>query len=297
MRPYLKDYHVHPDYSIDACGSIDEYCQQALKVGIKEICFTPHYDADPERAQIDAYMRVKGELVRLTDDVVKEYIHEVHQARERYAPLGLVVLAGLEVDYASHIEETLRKKLPQFELDFSLGAIHCLEHIAITSTGESEEYFRRKDPRQVCEEYFGVVRDAVGSGLFRTMAHLDAYKVYGIKFYGERILSLHRGLVEPVLELMARNKVGLEINTSPLRKGLKETSPGIEILQAAGHLGVEVNAVGSDAHRIADVGRDLDLAYGLLRTFFETTKCASGEASDMPGNQPSRSAERKLPPL
>lgn len=273
MTKGLKDYHIHPDYSIDAQGSIEEYCQKAVEIGLSEICFTPHYDTDPARAEIDAYMRVDGKLMKLTDEVVKRYIDEVHKAKDKYSASGLLVKVGLEVDYAVHVEEDLRRKLPRFGLDFCLGAVHCLEHIAITSTYESEKYFRRKTAQQVCREYFTVFRDGVSSGFFKTMAHLDGYKIYGIKFCGEEILIAHQGLVEPVLELMAQKGVGLEINTGSLRKGHKETSPGIDILEMASRFGVKVNAIGSDAHKIQDLGKDLDIAQGLLRTIFETTEC------------------------
>jgi len=268
MRSDLKDYHVHPDYSMDAKGSIDEYCQRALEIGIKEICFTPHYDTDPVRKSLDAFMRVNGKLVALTDDVVRRYIDEVHRAGQRYASSGLSVKAGLEVDYAPHIEEELREKLGRFGLDYCLGAVHCLEHIAITSTHESEKYFKGKNAKEVCQEYFGALSNAVSSGIFKTMAHLDAYKIYGTKFCGKEILLAHRGLVEPILKLMGENGMGIEINTGPLRKGQKEVSPGIELLSLAKRFNVKVNAIGSDAHRIEDLGRDLDLARDLVQDIF-----------------------------
>ncbi|MCJ7507169.1 MAG: histidinol-phosphatase [candidate division Zixibacteria bacterium] len=272
MTKGLEDYHVHPDYSMDAQGSIEEYCQKALEIGLSEICFTPHYDTDPARKELDAYMRVDGKPVKLTDEVVKRYIDEVHKTKDKYSASGLSVKVGLEVDYAVHIEEDLRKKLPQFGLDFCLGAVHCLEHIAITSTHESEKYFRGKTAQQVCQEYFTVFRNAVSSGLFKTMAHLDSYKIYGIKFCGEAILIAHQGLVEPILELMAQKGVGLEINTGSFRKGHKETSPGIDILKMASHFGVKVNTIGSDAHKIQDLGKDLDIAQNLLQTIFKPTE-------------------------
>ena len=269
----LKDYHIHPDYSMDAQGSIEEYCQKALEIGLSEICFTPHYDTDPARKEIDAYMRVDGNLVKLTDEVVQKYIDEVHKAKDKYSALGLSVKVGLEVDYAVHIEEGLGRKLPQFGLDFCLGAIHCLDHIAITSTHESEKYFRGKTAQQICQEYFTVFEAAVSSGLFKTMAHLDGYKIYGINFCGEKILTAHQGLVEPILELMAQKGVGLEINTGSFRKGHRETSPGVDILKMASRLGVKVNTLGSDAHQVKDLGKDLDVAQEFLRSIFGTAKC------------------------
>ena len=62
----LFDCHVHPDFSLDASGTIEEYCEKALQIGLKGICFTSHFDIDPERKEIDAFMRVKGKITPLS---------------------------------------------------------------------------------------------------------------------------------------------------------------------------------------------------------------------------------------
>jgi len=251
------DWHVHPDYSLDATGTIDEYCQRALELGIKEICFTTHYDSDPFRKDEDPFMRIDGKIVPLSEDSVKRYIADVKRAGEKYNPFGLSVKAGLEVDYAPHIEDKLRKDLAGFDLDYRLGAVHCLDHIAITASREAERYFKKKSAEVMVTEYYEVLKRAVESGLFQAVAHLDTYKKYGLGFYGEKILTAHRGLVEPVLELMVKNDVGMEINTGILRKEHKEFCPGLEILNLALEMGVKIVAFGSDAHKVKHLGKDV----------------------------------------
>lgn len=258
------DWHVHPDYSLDATGSIDEYCQKALELGIKEICFTTHYDSDPFRKDEDLFMRIDGKIVPLSEESVRRYIEDIGRAGERYSPEGLSVKASLEVDYAPHIEEKLRKDLASFDLDYRLGAVHCLDHIAITASKEAERYFKKRCAEEMVTAYYEALKQAVESGLFDVMAHLDIYKKYGLGFYGEEILTAHRGLVEPVLELMAKNNVGMEINTGLLRKGHKEFSPGLEILNLALQMGVKIVAFGSDAHKVEHLGKDINEAYLLV---------------------------------
>ena len=43
----LTDAHVHPDFSIDAKGTVTEYCDRALEIGLSEIIFATHVDTDP----------------------------------------------------------------------------------------------------------------------------------------------------------------------------------------------------------------------------------------------------------
>jgi histidinol-phosphatase (PHP family) len=171
------------------------------------------------------------------------------------------VKAGLEVDYTPHIQEKLRKDLAGFDLDYLLGAVHCLDHIAITASKEAERYFKKRCAEEMVTAYYEALKQAVESGLFDAMAHLDIYKKYGMGFYGERILTAHRGLVEPVLELMVKNNVGMEINTGLLRKGHKEFSPGLEILNLALQMGVKIAAFGSDAHKVEHLGKGINEAY------------------------------------
>lgn len=259
------DYHVHPNYSLDATGSIDQYCRRALELGLKEICFTTHYDSDPFRKDIDPFMRIDGKIVSLSEESVKRYIEDVKRASEERDPHGLSVKVGLEVDYAPHIEEQLKKDLAAFDLDYRLGSVHCLDHIAITASGEAGSYFKKKSAREMVSKYYECLRLAVESGLFDVMAHLDIYKKYGLGFYGKQILSVHRGLVEPVLERMAENHLGMEINTGVSRRGHAEFSPGSEILQLALSMGVRIVALGSDAHEVNHLGRGIKEAYRLAK--------------------------------
>ena len=261
---YFSDYHVHPDYSLDATGTIDQYCQRALELGLKEICFTTHYDTDTVRKDEDPFMRIDGKIVPLSEKNVKRYIEDVRRANKIYRPKGLSVKAGLEADYASHIEKDLRKNLSAFDLDYVLGAVHCLDHIAISASSEAEGYFKRKSIEELCQEYYKVLYKAVESGLFDAIAHLDIYRKYGLSFYGEEILTAHRGLVEPVLELMVENDVGMEINTGLLRKGHNQFSPGLEILNLALNMNVKITAYGSDAHKVAHLGKGIKEAYLLV---------------------------------
>jgi histidinol-phosphatase (PHP family) len=272
----LSDFHVHPDYSLDAKGTLDEYCQRAIEIGLKRICFTTHYDTDPERKEIDYFFRVDGKIVPLTPQVVNRYLDDVNRAKRKYTPLGLEVLSGLEVDYAPHIEKHLRNELSCFELDYILGAVHCMEHIAITSHLEAEEYFKRKTVKELCKEYYQTVTHAAESGLFDCIAHLDCYRKYGLTFYGEEIMTAHRDFIELALSSLVRNKIGIEINTSIRRKGQKEFYPSKEILNLARDFGIKIVALGSDAHKVEDLGKELKEAFSLAQEFMSKEKCRDG---------------------
>ncbi len=254
----MIDFHVHCDYSIDAQGSVEEYIEKALDVGLTEICFTTHCDLEPARRHHDGRVRVRGRIVDVTSAWIESYIEEVRSAAQKYSSENLKVLCGLEVGFVPGIEPEIEKVIHQGEFDFILGGIHTLEGIDIVSNRESGEYFKKKTPRQLCETYFHYADEAVKSGLFDAIAHLDIYKKCGLAFYGEVLERCHEGLVESVLEEMARQRICIEVNSGALRKGLLTPYPSIEILRLAKEIGVEGVTIGSDCHKPDDIGRDLE---------------------------------------
>jgi histidinol-phosphatase (PHP family) len=255
----LIDYHIHPGYSLDATGSIEQFCQEALKKGLKEICFTTHFDTDPLRRKIDPFMIVEAKRVSLQEGLPR-YLQEVKEAQRRHEKRGLVVRLGLEVDYAPHFEGELRQTLSGIEVDFLLGSIHCLEGVAFTDRREYERCFQGKSVREMSKSYFENLTSLVKSDLFDCVAHLDGYKKYGFTYYGEKIFTAHRDYIEPVLELLRSRGLGIEVNTGALRRGFEELYPSQEILELIKEHQVKVAALGSDAHHPEEVGYEIRTA-------------------------------------
>jgi histidinol-phosphatase (PHP family) len=260
----LFDCHVHPDYSLDASGTMDEFCQKALRIGLKGICFTSHYDVDPERKDIDAFMRVKGKVIPLSEETINIYLEDIEEAKHKYEPLGLKVRSGLEIDYAPRIEEQLKEDLSKFKLDYILGAVHCLEHIAITSSEEVFPYLEKRTAQSLCDDYYGNLISGIKSGLFHSVAHLDGFKKYALGYYGEKLLMAERIWIGPVLQELKNRKIGIELNTGWFKKGIKKFFPDEYILKSAADSGINIMAIGSDAHRIEELGLGLPEAVSYI---------------------------------
>lgn len=252
----MLDYHVHPGYCIDAePASIGEYCRRAFELGLKEICFTPHLEVDPVRKHLDGFVRLNGKLTPMSDLTWLDcYFKDVEEAVREWRPSGLSVKCGLEVGFDLGLENVIEKILSSYPFDFVLGSVHCLEHKAISSKKESGLYFSGRELKEVVSSYFHTLTEAVSSGLFDVIGHLDLYRRYGLDYYGESVLKAHEDLIWPLFELMLKSGAGLEINTSSLRRGQADFHPSRPIVEAAGKAGITVFTVGSDAHRLADLG-------------------------------------------
>lgn len=264
----LADYHLHPDYSIDATGTIEEYCAMALEKNLVEICFTTHYDSNPRGSEGERVMRVDGKAMPLSPETVKRYYDEVRAAQRKYFPLGLEVKCGIEVGYWQGCEEPIAALFRKFPFDYKLVAIHDIDDICVCCSSRYEACFSRFGVAEMADKYFSLVKHAAQSRLFDCLAHLDVYKKYGLRYYGNEILSVHRGRIESVLETMAQNNLGLEINTAALRRGHSEYYPSMEIVNLARQAGVRIAAIGSDAHKPEEVAFDFEVAAGVAYELF-----------------------------
>jgi len=267
MDSVKTDYHIHPNYSIDASpATIEEYCRQAVELGLSDICFTTHVELDPVRREMDNFVMVDGVRVSVFDRAwLDSYFEEIHRAQELFKDSPLQVKAGVEIGYCPGCEQDIEKLVNNYPFDFVLGAIHCLDHIAISSMKESPRYFQPRTLTQVRQDYFTTLRELVATGLFDCLAHVDLYVRYGSRYFGPEINHIHKGIIEPIFTEMARKGMGLEINTSSRRRGLKEFHPSKEITALAAESGITIYTVGSDAHKLAELGEYLDEAQAILQ--------------------------------
>ncbi|MFY9273230.1 MAG: histidinol-phosphatase HisJ family protein [Thermacetogeniaceae bacterium] len=267
MEHQRTDYHVHPDYSIDASPvKIREYCQKALELGLREICFTTHVELDPARREKDNFVYLNGEKVSVFNFIwLDSYFEEISQAQDEFKHTNLKVKAGIEIGYNRGCERHVEKMLNNYPFDFVMVAIHCLDHIAISSMKESPHYFQNKSLSELRADYFTTLQEAVNTGFFDSIAHIDLYLRYGFRHYGPEILTIHRGAVEPVFSEMAKRGMGLEINTSSRHRGLEEFHPTREMLELAVKSGIRIFTVGSDAHSLEELGGYIDEALEILK--------------------------------
>lgn len=269
----LVDTHIHPSYSVDADpgATISAYAQRALDLGLTEICFTPHYDLNPARRDLDGWMMVDGELVPSAGPGLARYVAEVLAVRPIFEPQGLWVGLGLEVDYFPGVADLVAESLAATPFDLVIGSVHCLDRWALSAAAEAPACFAGRSLPDMARRYFDLVAEAAATGLFDVIGHLDIYKLYGRDAYGDAVFAIHRGLAEPALRSLVHHGVGLELNTASWRKGCTEPYPGAELLRLAWSMGVRTLSLGSDAHCLDDLGRDVGAARAIAaRAGFET---------------------------
>jgi histidinol-phosphatase (PHP family) len=260
----VSDYHCHCDFSVDAVGSVDDYCRAALKRGLAEICFTTHYDTNYVIDYSDNYIRINGEKKQANPENLAAYVDAVRAAHERFYPLGLSVKLGLEFGWHDTAEEAAALIKERHPFDYFLCGIHQLGDKCLWGHGDEKGAFDIYSMEQFLERYFRQVIKAARTGLFDTIAHLDYYKRKAHQYYGSEVATAHRAHLDELFAALLETDTGIEINTAALRHGQSSYYPRMEIVNAAKKAGVEVRHLGSDAHRPEEVGFDFEAATALV---------------------------------
>jgi histidinol-phosphatase (PHP family) len=257
---YRIDCHVHPEYSPDAEGKICDYCEQALSIGLDALCFTTHVDLCDEPVVVVAGERIQSSDRRWLD----AYCLEIEEARREYAGRGLTVLTGVEADFFPGCEQPLRELLAGAPLDFVMGSVHYVGEHVLTQRDSAIDYYHKTTMDEMAERYYEAVARAAGCGLFDAMGHLDIYRRFGEPIYGPGVASIHRDYAEPALRAIAQAGIGIEVNTSAIRRGADEVYPGADLLKLCREAGIELVTIGSDAHTVDVLGSGLSEGYAAL---------------------------------
>ncbi len=254
MHPSFPfDYHVHESHSRDAPGAtLQAIIQVAEERGIREIALTSHLIVKGP----DMYLSVKM-------DELDEYFQGIWEARE---DTGVVLRAGLEVDYFPGEEKRLEKIIDEHPLDYCLGSIHYLNGVDIGSRRGARDFLTGRQLNEAADEYFTAWRIAAESGLFDVLAHPDYWRKHLATVRGEpAAIEDYGSAYREALHALTERGVGLEVNTSSDKYGLTEFYPVQGFLNEAYETGVKTVTVGSDAHTPSALGHRLDEAAASLR--------------------------------
>jgi len=259
------DFHVHESHSRDAPGAtLPAIIHAAETSGIREIALTSHLIVTGP----DTYLSVQM-------DELDEYFQGIWEAQE---DTGVVLRAGLEVDYFPGEEKRLEKIIDEHPLDYCLGSIHYLNGVDIGSRRDARNFFKGRPLHEAADEYYTAWRLAAECGLFNVLAHPDYWRKHLGTVRGEpAAIEEYGSAYREALLTLADQGVGLEVNTSSVKYGLTEFYPVQGFLEEAYESGVKTVTVGSDAPAPSELGRRLDeAAASLRRAGFETVSTFKG---------------------
>ena len=241
----MIDYHLHTSLCGHARGRMEDYVKNAIQAGLEEIGFSGHFPLLhlPDR-ELASNLSIPEEKFPL-------YVEKVLDLRKKYPCIKIRL--GCEVDYIPGCEEEVVKRLQAYPFDYIMGSVHLLDGFLFDHPGYMEEWEKR-DVDEVYRNYFSRLLQCIRTGLFDIIAHPDLVKKFG--FLPRFPLD---SLYQKVARALQENNMVAEINTSGLRKPVKEIYPSLDFLKILCKYRVPVT-LGSDAHSPEEVGKDLGKA-------------------------------------
>ncbi|MCK5083435.1 MAG: histidinol-phosphatase HisJ family protein, partial [Candidatus Omnitrophica bacterium] len=124
---------------------------------------------------------------------------------------------------------------------------------------EEFEKWDEQNVDQVYRDYYALLRQSAQSGMYDIMGHVDL-----VKKFGHRSTQDFTDEIKKTAQVFKECGVAVEINTSGLRKPVKEIYPSFSNLKIYADAGVPLT-FGSDAHDPKDVGRNFEEAMTMAR--------------------------------
>jgi histidinol-phosphatase (PHP family) len=229
------DYHLHTYLCKHASGSVEEYIRSAWEKEITEICFADHV---PSPHGYDPAVRMEMEQF-------EEYRQLITDAARNE---DVNVLFGVEADYYDGCEEFFKTWLPEQNFDLVIGSVHYIENWGFDNP-EVRHVWDSVDVVQAWTDYFNLVIKMAESKMYDIVGHIDLPKKFGYSPEEDEV----KEMIIPVLDAIAESGMGIEINTSGLRREIGEIYPSTGLLKMSRERDIPIS-FGSDAHRPQEVG-------------------------------------------
>lgn len=237
------DLHTHCVFSFDADRDATpaNLCEAAARNGIGILAVTDHYDI--------------GYPYKF-DPLERE--PSFSEAKERYAG-SVQLLRGIELGEMLDDEEEADRIRSAVPYDIVLGSLHGIQPFGDFCY---LDYDNRTDSELLYawERYREELIRLASEGDFDVLTHIRYPERYFIRHGRGHLLKIDEtgeAFFEPVFRALIRRDAALEINTSIVRKSGLPPDPGLGLLRAYRALGGKRITVGSDAHRLKDVGANI----------------------------------------
>jgi len=232
IAPMRIDLHNHTTRCNHATGTIDEYIQRAIELGVDIYGFAEHAPMN-----FDPYYRLSFEDMNI-------YEKEVFKAKKVYQD-DIQILLGYEVDYLKgYIDDRV---IHNKSVDYLIGSVHFLDKWGFDNPEFIGEY-KNRSIDDIWQEYFDAIESMAKTGYFDIVGHLDLIKVF--KYLPKKDIRL---IAKNALKAIKEANMVVELNGAGLRKPIKELYPSQSLLEMAYELNISIT-FSSDAHAVEQIG-------------------------------------------
>ena len=265
----LADYHVHTEFSEDSTYPMADVVEDAIALGLDEICLTDHVDYGIKHDWDEPGPMPWRCGAPLSNVDYPRYLTRIAELRRAYE--GRITLrAGLELGVQTHTVgryEALWERVGP-ELDFAILSIHQVDDLEFWNQAFQAGRTQQEYNERYYEEMLEVVR---AFDHWSVLGHMDLIVRYDEA--GPYPFERVRPLVTQILRHVIAAGKGIEVNTSSVRYGLADTTPSRAILALYRELGGRIVTIGSDSHEPGQLGAHIREAHRTLAELGFTEWC------------------------
>ena len=251
-----EDWHTHNSLCKHAVGTIEDYIKKAIELGLNVIGISDHFPYEYLSSEIPSLKDIPYESYAMPTNDLESYILQLDNLKEKYVN-QIHVRTAFEIDFFKHQDHLLNKYLKNYvnKLDYILGSVHVLfgkAGVFAFDDGRFLNKYKEYDGNdEIYIEYYDSLQVMIKSTTFSLdiVTHFDLPKKFNKKVEDED--KVMEKVIE-TLELVKKHDLTVEINTSGLRKKVKEQYPHIDIIKHIYDLGIPI-LLGSDAHKPEEV--------------------------------------------
>ena len=261
----FEDWHTHSSLCRHAIGDLEDYVKTAIKMRLNVIGLSAHFPYE----FLNGISHLKYQEYAMGVNQIENYITEAVNLKERYAG-EIQVKIGFEIDFIKNqVGKHLSFLTPVIDsLDYIIGSIHNL-HTKFMGLFPFDDDRCKKYYKNYAKiddlflEYYRTLQEMLLSEIFRfnIIGHFDLPKKFNKHPENEEQIM---NVIEKVLKLAKKRKVVIELNSSGLRKPIKEQYPSEKILNLMNDLDCDI-ILGSDAHDPSQIAYKFDKMYYLLK--------------------------------
>ena len=245
----MFDYHLHSNVSFDAKTPPMDIALAAKAAGLREICFTDHYDYNDDPA--------KAPDIFTAEDYAAAY-------DGLFVP-ELTIRRGVEFGMTPWNQQEAKKLLASYPFDFVIGSVHYVDgHDPYEAV-----YWQSEDVDRDFARYLQqTLRCVQLHEDFDVLGHLTyVCKSVHNPSHAPVLIENHREITDAILQELVKKGKGMEINTSGVDRA-GDFLPGADFLRRFKELGGEIITLGSDSHDTTRVGQYAPQALALLKDIF-----------------------------
>ena len=251
-----EDWHTHNSLCKHAVGTIEDYVKKAIELDLNVIGISDHFPYEYLSSEIPSLKDIPYESYAMPINNLEAYILQLDNLKEKYVN-QIHVRSAFEIDFFKHQDHVLNKYLRNYlaKLDYILGSVHVLfgkAGIFAFDDGRFLNKYKEYDVNdEIYIEYYDSLQVMIKSPTFELdiVTHFDLPKKFDKSIEDKDMVM---GKVIETLELVKKHDLTVEINTSGLRKKVKEQYPHIDIIKKIYELDIPI-LLGSDAHKPEDV--------------------------------------------